>query len=517
MKSILAKLSALLLILTVGLSLLAGCVTHQPVSTTQAAGSTESAPSTEPQPAEPAEITVFLRERWAGVPFDGQILQGIQEKTNTKWHIIAGTATDLDAQLNTLFAARNYPDILSFGGEEAFLVDMIDDGILLPLDEYLDKLPNLYETKKTVWNNLKYKKDGKVYHVSAGTEPNGGVDVLMSYRKDWLDKFGFSVPETMEEYIEVADAFSNRDPDGNNVKDTFAIGARAGSLGRFGDFIFAAHGVLPDFWITEEKGSDKVVYGSVHPNMREALRVAAHLFKIGAIDPEFITDDNSTYNAKLTGGKYGACAIFRTNYDPNNATLYKPFKEKNPNGEWVFADIPRAATYRDDISLRALSPRGWLRTGIYAKSKEVDACLRVLDWMNTDEGIMYNQYGVSGEHYELKDGVVTKLVDEQKSRELGISLVYLASEFLSLDWTPELQAATAFCKSHATFNAVDGIITEESNLYEKDLEEYVDSQIIRIIFGEIPVDEGFDEMVSEFYRRGGQELTDAYNRAKGAK
>ena len=36
--------------------------------------------------------------------------------------------------------------------------------------------------------------------------------------------------------------------------------------------------------------------------------------------------------------------------------------------------------------------------------------------------------------------------------------------------------------------------------------------IVKIIFGDIPVDEGFDEMVSGFYRRGGQELTDAYNK-----
>lgn len=506
MKFKLVKLLAFSLVLIIGISLFAGCV---PIQQTGTPTTTAPLPT---EPEGPAEITVFLRERWAGVPFDGEIIKGVQEKTNTKWHIIVGT--DLDAQLNTLFAARAYPDIITFGGEELYLQSLIKDGILLPLDEHLDKLPNLYEKKKGIWDKLK-AGDGKVYHVPGVTEANGGVDVLMSYRKDWLDKFGFEIPETIEEYITVADAFSNQDPDGNNIKDTFAIGARQGSLGRFGDFIFAAHGVLPYFWIEEDDGS--LVYGSVHPNMREALKVAAHLFEIGAIDPEFITDSSSTYNAKLTSGVYGACAIFRTNFDPTNATLYIPFKEKVPNGEWVFADIPKAATYREDINLRATSPRGWVRTGIYAKSKEVDACLRVLDWMNTDEGIMYSQYGVEGEHYEFKDGVVKKLVDEETSRALGIYELYIGSEVLPLDYTPELQASTNFCKSRASFSAADGLIVEEATLYELDLEEYTNSQIIRIIFGEVPVDEGFDEMVSEFYRRGGQELTDAYNRAKKAK
>jgi ABC-type glycerol-3-phosphate transport system substrate-binding protein len=515
MKFKLIRLLTLVLSLMMVISLFAGCgekkEDHQSGVTTT--GKATKTPSTESSSEEPAEITVFLREFWAGIPFEGQqIVEGLQERTNTKWNIIVGAAAELDAQLNTLFAARNYPDIFCFGQDEAFLAGAIEDGILLPLDDHLDKLPNLYEKKKGVWGYLKHK-DGKVYHVPAAVEPNNGVDVIMAYRKDWLDKFDFNVPVTMDEYIAVADAFSNSDPDGNGMKDTYAVCARSGNLGRFGDFIFAAYGVLPDLWITEEKGSDKVVYGSVHPNMREALRTAAHLFAIGAIDPEFVTDDISMYNAKFTRGIFGACAVFRTCLDPaDQDNVVKPFKQNVPDGEWIHAEVPRTDMYRDDINFRALSPRGWLRTGIYAKSKEIDACLRVLDYMNTDEGIMYNQYGVEGEHYEIKDGVVKKLIDPEKNKELGIYNVRLASEFLGLDWSPELQEVTAFGAARATFNKIDGILVDEANLYGKDLQEYCDSMIVKIIFGDIPVDEGFDEMVSGFYRRGGQELTDAYNK-----
>ena len=91
--------------------------------------------------------------------------------------------------------------------------------------------------------------------------------------------------------------------------------------------------------------------------------------------------------------------------------------------------------------------------------------------MNTDEGIMYNQYGVEGEHYEIKDGVVKKLIDPEKNKELGIYNVRLASEFLGLDWSPELQEVTAFGAARATFNKIDGILVDEANLYGKDLQE----------------------------------------------
>ena len=36
-------------------------------------------------------------------------------------------------------------------------------------------------------------------------------------RKQWLDNCGLDIPTTYEEYLEMLDAFSNGDPDGDGI------------------------------------------------------------------------------------------------------------------------------------------------------------------------------------------------------------------------------------------------------------------------------------------------------------
>ena len=42
-------------------------------------------------------------------------------------------------------------------------------------------------------------------------------------RQDWLDNLGLDMPETFEEFKEVMRAFTEDDPDGNGVDDTYGF------------------------------------------------------------------------------------------------------------------------------------------------------------------------------------------------------------------------------------------------------------------------------------------------------
>jgi putative aldouronate transport system substrate-binding protein len=515
MKFGLLRVSAIVLILMMALSLFTGCGGKddpEPGVTTTKSTTTSTTESESAE--EPVEVTLFLSGWRAGVPTDNYVVNKIQEMTNTKWNIII--STDEIPQLNTLIASGDIPDILTWGGEEYFTYQLIEDGLLVPLCEHIDKLPNLYEKKKDFWDNFKHS-DGKVYFVSAFTDDAAGVDFVPAYRKDWLDNLGYDIPETMDEFIAVATAIAHGDPDNNGIDDTYALG---GNDLRMSDLIYAGHGTLRDWWIEDEDGN--AVYGSVHPNMREALRVANHLYEIGAIDPEFITDDWNRWKEKLAG-VLGAGCIRTHIFDVNNeSNYYEPFKSACPDGEWVYAPVPKGPGYREDINMRQLSPRGWKRNGIYSGTEKLDTCLMLMDWFNTDEGIMFNRYGEEGLHYVMEDDgsvrqLVTNVGEDENGVHVGIKLVFLASEIPFLHTSAIGQEAYAFARSLATPSAVDGILVEETALYELDLQEYTENEILKIILGEIPVDEGFDNMVSEFYRRGGRELTDAYNRARAAR
>ena len=93
-----------------------------------------------------------------------------------------------------------------------------------------------------------------------------GVDVatsgrsVLNIRKDWLDKVGMTAPESFEDVVEIARAFTTQDPDGNGQNDTWglALNKTMGENSGYG----TAEGVLNAFggsllrqaWVADETG-----------------------------------------------------------------------------------------------------------------------------------------------------------------------------------------------------------------------------------------------------------------------
>ena len=130
---------------------------------------------------------------------------------------------------------------------------------------------------------------------------------------------------------------------------------------RFYDHIFSAYGALPFTW----QKIRQIINGTVHPNTREALRTLNKLYDMGAIDQEFITDDESRVKEKWIAGVYGAMSYYTHIYDKNNrSNYYLPHHENNPEAVWVEGPILKGPGYRSDIGMRAISQRGWVNSRI---------------------------------------------------------------------------------------------------------------------------------------------------------
>jgi putative aldouronate transport system substrate-binding protein len=497
------------LVIFICLSILAGCVPITPV--VDSTGTTEKSP--DPTVAEqtdpPAIIKVFLQERWAGIPYDNLATRHVEEKTNTKMIITAAPAREHNNVLNVLLASGERPDLINLPGDDAYVNNLVKEGLLLPLNKYFDKVPNMYEAKKPYWD-ISTDDDGNIYTINACiSAADGGTQYIPMYRKDWLTKLGLEVPTTIDEYMVLADAIVNNDPNGNGEKDTYAFGGRSFQDGRLYQQIFGAYGTLPFNWLDID---GEIIYSSTEPGAKEALRTMNKLYEMGAIDPEFITDNAARVKAKWAEGKYGALCYAIFCFDENNVfNYYGPFKENNPDGEMIEGPVLKGSGYREDVGMFTVSERGSMRTGISAISKEVDACLRVLDWYHTEEGRMFANYGFEGEHFEWDNGVVKVLITEEQQQETGITQLDLATEYLALSYSKPYQRAAEFASKIGTKNPLEGIVIEDANLIISDFREYARTLYVQMIVGEISIDEGFAQVLTEWEKRGGVELAAKYN------
>lgn len=465
-------------------------------------------------------VVKILTGNFTGTDFDNEAKRIIEERTRVKLNVEwAPWGEDYRTKQTVMLASNDIPDIMIIDNN-ALEIKYAAEQKLLPLNQYFERYPDIKASRnQDVWSFMEHE-DGNVYAVP--TVCYFKDDMILTfrallYRQDWLKKYNLKIPETIEEYYKFADLVSNKDPDRNGKKDTYAIsGNKDTAIRNTFDHIFGAYGVLPNYWFVKD---GKVVNGSVEPEAKEALKFLNIMYSEGMIDPEFITDDQDRQKSKFMKGMYGATVFFAHSLDNNNMeNYYEDFKENNPQGELVIGKTLSAEGY-DSIGFRTLSRRGWMRTAVMSQSKVVDAALRVLDFSSSEEGSMLSNFGRINEDYTIKDGIVRTKINKEIQKKVGINLYHIPIIRTEL-WplTTEQYARTLVDWSkNTTSNIADEILITEVAEFENQLNSYTDEQFCKMIMGIIPIEEGFDRFVKEWKARGGETVLKALNKSYESK
>lgn len=177
--------------------------------------------------------------------------------------------------------------------------------------------------------------NGKIFGMPVPVDYYENV-AIMYIRQDWLDKLKLQAPKTIDELVNVATAFAQQDPDGNGKPDTYGI-ALDNALGMGFDGISAAFKAYKGLWIKDSSG--KLAYGSVQPEMKDALAKLQELYKTKAIDPEFGAKDWGKTADDIGAGKGGIYfgAFWQPLY-PLSTTM-----THTPNSDWKAYPIPVGA------------------------------------------------------------------------------------------------------------------------------------------------------------------------------
>ena len=139
-----------------------------------------------------------------------------------------------------------------------------------------------------------------------------------AWRMDWLRRVGISsVPETLEEAHFALKKFTEGDPDGNGRNDTWGLMGQIDWWRCFTEY-FGAFGIGPFAW-TERDG--KALWSGTLPEARQALAVLSQWHSEGLIHPDFVTSMPGASEQKFLNGRTGylegGCGSIR-NLDPND-------------------------------------------------------------------------------------------------------------------------------------------------------------------------------------------------------
>lgn len=321
-----------------------------------------------------------------------------QEATNIVidylWYA-ADSAEDSDQKKNTAIATGDIPDFMVVSSSQLALLaktDLINKDMGAIFDAYANDTLKAWITAEGTAALDSATYNGQVIAIPLVKSSIDGAPFLWM-RQDWLDNLGLAVPNTMEELYNVMVAFRDNDPDGNGKNDTVGLALHKNFLSMAtGDAIglFNGFGAHPGQWI--EDGNGGLIYGSVAPEVKDALAFLAKLYAEGLIQEDFsVQDDTKTSElttASVAGIQFGAAW--------NSVWPLAMTGMNVPEARWIAVPIVGAegVTAQPQISL---SLEGYVV--VSSGCEHPEAVIKLLnfwcDAMTADEET-YNSYLIEG-------------------------------------------------------------------------------------------------------------------------
>ena len=272
-------------------------------------------------------------------------------------------ASQYDSKINLAIASGDIPDLMFVGAGQQ-LTSLVEGDLVADIGDYfhyLNEANQRYLTEGVgaeAVRSVTFDGEVKMIPTNVTTLQNNSFPLFL--RKDWLENLGLDAPETMEEFREVALAFTHDDPDGNGRDDTYGLTIMGKTNlivdwgGLFG--FFPGFGIQPLTWYDgmlfyslDEEGN--AVWDGKDPRVKDGLQLLADLYAEGAIPADFPTMDGPRVQEDLTSGVAGM--VFGVRGLP--VWAFDNAQVVNPEADWICVDMPTVDP-EDETPLFAFQP-----------------------------------------------------------------------------------------------------------------------------------------------------------------
>lgn len=438
-------------------------------------------------PADDAGGPVTLRIDEIGYGSTVSDAEVIKTELDTKLEIslevnAPSTGSDYYNQLATALAAGDAPDL--FQVDRTHLTQLAGQGLLLDLNPYLndEHLADYLKIVEPETLSVATLND-KVYALPK--RATGYRNVTYWIRQDWLDKLGLKAPTNTDEFLAVARAFTERDPDGNGKKDTYGL---TGTADTAWEPLWAAFGSGGPGSFYFKDG--QLIHGMDDPGTLEALRYFNSLVAAGVVDPDFATNQNRQDHERAMQGIAGIIPMDWPNM--TKPDIVDKYKEVQPDAEWVQIAPPAgpagSGAQRYD---RHNTPTLAIPATLAGNDAKLAKIFELMNYVSTEEGNRLVCYGIQDTHYKL-DGDDVTMTDKGKAEGSSFWLYQFSgrneAEYLAAKFS-YAKKEFEFAMNQPTLPVFDGLVTPPEGYQSSDADTYSSEQLARFISGEKALDE----------------------------
>lgn len=408
-------------------------------------------------------------------------------------------------KVNVAMASGDFPDIVTGAYGTTATQSWIENGMVIPLNDYMDNYPNLKAwLEEYSWSAV----DGKYYGLPFITQYSV-ANALIGMRGDWLEKLDLEYPTNLDEMKTVLHAFTYDDPDGDGQQNTYGISGQK-PIANF-DWVFYAYG--RQYGDYELNANGEVIPFFEHESFIPAMTYIKELWDDGVVDPEFVLNDSSKLEEKFFQGKIGAMphAMYR-----HVSRLEQSTQTLNPDATLVYG-LPPVGPDGVSFGLNQAGRSGMM-TCITAACKDPEKAVAFLDFMVSPEGNDLVRLGIEGIHYTRSGDEITFNEDERAKDAFSPNGWAHALAWGSLYWPLESGYMPATDPSRdralesidlATQAQKPSLIKQKTPLeveYASALQDIYNQYFIDMLYGTIGIEEGVAQLSAEWRSQGGDEM-----------
>lgn len=476
-----------------------------------AAGTATETPAVEE--AKTTTYEIFRKFAAPEYPADGgegkKTLLEAFEKTGAKgfdFKVTLASGDDYFTKLNLLATSGQLPDY--FDTDAKTLARFSEEGLLLPLDEYLKDAPNLMKIiPEEFWKEVTF--NGKIYGIPKGRNDkpfNLPSTLGLTIRQDWLDNLNLSQPTTLDELYAVMKAFVTQDPDKNGKDDTFGLGV---SKETNFNAIFGAYGIIPKYWTEVDGGIKK---GFVLPEMKEGLALLQKWYVEGLIAHDFPIMESKQRDELVINSLVGLFEgdVYYT--EKSSSPLATALNEANPTANIVMLEAPKGPNGKQGYQEKLYNSEF---SALSAKIKEPKKLFQYLDWIadQSDEGgFNHMMYGIENKDftYDRATDTIELITPYAELYKKGYSNpVRFVNVTDRRSAKPEVREAIEIVNKHVINNALWKSVPAEMDYPDLETKLWME-YLVKIVTGVWPV-EKYDEFIKKYYAQGGKLIEEQAN------
>lgn len=363
------------------------------------------------------KFTAFMAVPGESTLENARIREKIAQCTGAKVQVEWLGAQTPEEKIGAIIQSGEYPDFINGADASSMLIEA---GALVPLEDYLEKYPDLYHyLTPRQWESLR-KEDGHIYYIPPfGVIQGKNTQTMLSGEAFWIQKrvlewAGFPQVKTLDEYFDLIVSYLEANPESDG-KPNIGFEILCDDWRYFcleNPAMFLAGYPNEGCAIVDAKTQKAAVYDTI-PEAKQYYQKLSQMYHKGVIDPETFTLSYSQYIDKISAGNVlGFVDQYWEIMDAQNSL--------NACGREDRTYVPLAITANEQIEGKYNCTESNLNIGaglgISVDCKDVEGALQFLNDLLKPEIMTLRYWGEEGVDYEVDaEGLFYRTSEQRKN------------------------------------------------------------------------------------------------------